>query len=85
MLASGVDETRVRADAERRLLQPQDDAEVGRAKDLPSFRRGNGGPPHRGPALRGYEESPSAAAVISSDGGQVCWVLDWARTRARVR
>jgi hypothetical protein len=29
------DETRVRADAEPRLLQPRDDAEAGSAKDLP--------------------------------------------------
>jgi hypothetical protein len=51
-LASGIaahvpasDETRVRADAERRLLQPQDDAEAGCAKDLLSFGRANRGPP----------------------------------------
>ncbi|MGP0034601.1 MAG: hypothetical protein ACLP4R_08540, partial [Solirubrobacteraceae bacterium] len=35
--ASGSDETRVRADAEPRLLQPRDDAEAGCAKDLPSL------------------------------------------------
>jgi hypothetical protein len=45
--------------AERRLLQPRDDAEAGCAKDLPSFGRGNGGPPNRGPGLRGRQ---SAAA-----------------------
>jgi hypothetical protein len=38
------DETRARAEAERRLLQPRADAEAGYAKDLPSFGRGNGGP-----------------------------------------
>ena len=41
------DGTRVRAEAERRLLQPRDDAEAGCAKDLLSFGRGNGDPPNR--------------------------------------
>jgi hypothetical protein len=48
---SALDETRVCADIERRLLQPRDDAKAGCAKDLPSFGRGNGGPPNRGPEV----------------------------------
>ena len=52
-LAPGPDETRVRADAERRLLQPRDDAEARRAEDLPSFGRGNGDTLNRRPELRG--------------------------------
>jgi hypothetical protein len=47
------DETRVRADAEPRLLQPPSDAEAGSAKDLPSFGLGNAGRPNRRPELCG--------------------------------
>ena len=47
--AAGLDETQVRADAERRLLQPPDDVEAGSAKDLRSFGRGNASPLHGGP------------------------------------
>src|SRR5271154_4153887 len=47
------DETRERGDPEGRLLPPRDDAEAGNARDLVSFGRGNGGPPNRGPELRG--------------------------------
>jgi len=36
-----------------RASAARDDAEAGCAKDLPSFGRGNGGPPNRGPELRG--------------------------------
>jgi len=50
-----MDETRVRADAERGLLQPRDDAEAGCAKDVPSFGCGDGGPPKRGTESRGEE------------------------------
>jgi hypothetical protein len=50
-------ETRVRDDAEPRLLQPRDAAEAGRAKDLPLFGRGNGRLPNRGPQLRGSRAS----------------------------
>ena len=63
--SSPQDETRVRADAERRLLQPRDDAEAGCAKDLPSFGRGNGDPPNRRPELRGEHHA-----------GQGYWKLD---------
>ena len=48
-LASAQDETRVRADAERRRLEARDDAEAGCASGCPSFGRGNGTPPNRGP------------------------------------
>ena len=37
----------------RTLLQSRDDAEAGRAKDLPSFGRGNGDRPNGRPELRG--------------------------------
>jgi len=53
--ASPTDETRVRTNAERGLLQPRDDAEAGCAKGLPSFGYGDGGPTKRGPESRGEE------------------------------
>ena len=56
---AATDETRVRADAEPGLLQPRDDAETGRPKDLPLFGRGHGGAPDRGPELRGNRASLS--------------------------
>jgi hypothetical protein len=65
-----MDETRVRADLERRLLQPRDDAEAACAKDLPSFGRGNGGPPDRGPELRGQQGSRSLATAPAASGAE---------------
>jgi hypothetical protein len=50
---AGPDDTRERGDPEGRLLPPRDDAEASYARDLVSFGRGNGGPPNRGPELRG--------------------------------
>ena len=68
-VSSAKDETRVRADADRRLLQPRDDAEAGCAKDLPSFGRGNGDPSNRRLSCAETEHArvPGACKISGND------------------
>ena len=85
-VAIGTDEMRVRADAERWLLQPRDDVEAGWAKDLPSLGRGNGGPPNRTPELRGLggrRRSGSRRRRTNRASGRACRAKGVSHRRGR--